>query len=47
MSAHIFTERKSLKDECANILLIQVGVCAQERNINSRALKSFKGVCYV
>ena len=27
MSAHVFTERKTLLDEGANILLIQVGGC--------------------
>ena len=32
MSAHVFTERKTLKDECANILLIQMGVCTRKRN---------------
>ena len=32
MSAHVFTERKTLEDECVNILLIQVDVCVRERN---------------
>ena len=47
MSASVFTERKTLQDECANILLIQVDVCVCvcEREIYSHDLNSFQGVC--
>ena len=44
MSAHAFTERKTLYDEGAkNYHYKWVCMCARE--ISSRALKSFKGVC--